>query len=57
MAFLAKLFGKKKENTPAPQVPVEEEGLTPEDLIAFPYGKNVRPGVRAEEGDINDLYG
>ncbi len=32
-------------------------GLTAEDLIAFPYGKNVKPGVKAEEGDISDLYG
>ena len=33
------------------------EGLTEEDLIAFPYGKNVKPGVPAEEGEISDLYG
>ena len=32
------------------------EGLTTEDLIAFPYGKNVKPGVPAEEGDMSDLY-
>ena len=31
-------------------------GLTAEDLIAFPYGKNVRPGAAAVEGDISDLY-
>ena len=31
-------------------------GLTAEDLIAFPYGKNVKPGVAAQEGDISDLY-
>ena len=32
-------------------------GLTPEDLIAFPYGKNVKPGVKAVEGDMSNLYG
>lgn len=32
-------------------------GLTPEDLIAFPYGKNVKPGVKAVEGDLSNLYG
>jgi hypothetical protein len=35
MAFLAKLFGKKKDNTPAPQAVAEdEEGLTPEEEAA-----------------------
>ena len=33
------------------------DGLSAEDLIAFPYGKNVRPGAAAVEGDISDLYG
>jgi len=33
------------------------KGLTAEDLIAFPYGKNVRPGVAAVEGDMSNLYG
>ena len=32
-------------------------GLTAEDLIAFPYGKNVKPGVAAIEGDMSNLYG
>ena len=32
------------------------EGLTEEDYIAFPYGKNVKPGVPAEKGDLRDLY-
>lgn len=32
------------------------EGLSTEDLIAFPYGKNVKPGAPAEEGDMSDLY-
>ena len=31
MAFLAKLFGKKKDNTPAEETLVEEEGLTAEE--------------------------
>ena len=33
------------------------EGLTEEDLIAFPYGKNVKPGANTVEGDISDIYG
>lgn len=32
-------------------------GLSAEDLIAFPYGKNVKDGVPAVEGDMSDLYG
>ena len=32
------------------------EGLTAEDLIAFPYGKNVKDGVPAQESDISELY-
>ena len=32
-------------------------GLTAEDLIAFPYGKNVKEGVPAVEGDMSNLYG
>lgn len=31
-------------------------GLSTDDMIAFPYGKGVKPGVKAEEGDLNDLY-
>ena len=31
-------------------------GLSPEDLIAFPYGKNVREGAKAVEADISTLY-
>lgn len=31
-------------------------GLTEEDLVAFPYGKNVKEGAPAEEGDVSDLY-
>ncbi len=33
------------------------DGLTEDDMIAFPYGKNVKAGVPAEEGDYSDLYG
>ena len=32
------------------------DGLTSEDLIAFPYGKNVKEGVPAQESDISELY-
>ena len=31
-------------------------GVTEEDLIAFPYGKDVRDGAPAEEKDISSLY-
>lgn len=31
-------------------------GLTEDDLVAFPYGKNVKEGAPAEEGDVSDLY-
>lgn len=33
------------------------DGLSEEDLVAFPYGKNVKPGAPAEEGDYSDMYG
>ena len=33
------------------------EGLSEEDLVAFPYGKNVKPGAKALEGDLSKLYG
>jgi len=32
-------------------------GLSEEDLVAFPYGKNVKAGAIAVEGDMSDLYG
>ena len=32
-------------------------GLSEEDLVAFPYGKNVKAGAVAQEGDMSDLYG
>ena len=31
-------------------------GITQEDLLAFPYGKNVKEGAPAEERDISELY-
>lgn len=31
-------------------------GLTAEDFLAFPYGKNVKPGAITEESDISTLY-
>ena len=34
------------------------EGLTAEDYLAFPYGKNVRDGVQAVTcEDLSQLYG
>ena len=32
-------------------------GVSEEDYIAFPYGKNVKPGAPTQEGDMSDLYG
>ena len=32
-------------------------GLSQEDMVAFPYGKYVKPGAPTAEGDISDLYG
>ena len=31
-------------------------GLSAEDEVAFPYGKNVFPGAKTTEGDLSDLY-
>ena len=31
-------------------------GLTVDDLIAFPYGKNLKEGAPAVESDVSDLY-
>jgi multidrug efflux pump subunit AcrA (membrane-fusion protein) len=33
------------------------EGLTAEDFIAFPYGKNLKPGAPTVESDPSALYG
>lgn len=32
-------------------------GLSMEDSVAFPYGKNVKPGVKTVDGDYSTLYG
>ena len=32
-------------------------GLSETDFIAFPYGKNVKPGAPTREADLSDLYG
>ena len=32
-------------------------GLSAEDFIAFPYGKDLKPGAPTQEADISDLYG
>ena len=32
-------------------------GLTEEDFVAFPYGKNVKIGAITRQGDLSDLYG
>jgi hypothetical protein len=32
------------------------EGLGEEDFLAFPYGKNVKPGAETVESDISVLY-
>ena len=32
-------------------------GLTEEDLVAFPYGKNVKAGAPTVESDLSALYG
>lgn len=47
MAFLAKLFGKKKENTSAPQA--TEEGLTPEEEAALLRQEAPTAGVSSVE--------
>ena len=31
-------------------------GLTADDLIAFPYGKNLKEGAPTVESDPSDLY-
>lgn len=32
-------------------------GISQEDWIAFPYGKNVKEGAKTKEGSMNQLYG
>ena len=31
-------------------------GLSEEDHVAFPYGKNVKPGAKVNESSIDALY-
>jgi hypothetical protein len=31
-------------------------GLTMEDAVAFPYGKNVKEGAKTREGTLSDIY-
>ena len=33
------------------------DGLSEEDYLAFPYGKNVKPGAPTRESDLSELYG
>jgi len=33
------------------------EGLGEEDFVAFPYGKNLKPGAETVESDLSALYG
>ena len=33
-----------------------KSGVTEDDWIAFPYGKNVRDGAKVREGSLEDLY-
>ena len=33
------------------------EGITSDDFLAFPYGKDVKEGMPTVEGDLSDLYG
>ena len=53
MAFLAKLFGKKKDNTPAEEALVGEEGLTPEE----PLDEDLVSAAAAEAAEAAILSG
>ena len=33
-----------------------KDGLSTEDYIAFPYGKDVKPGAKTNEAAIDELY-
>ena len=33
-----------------------KSGVTEDDWIAFPYGKNVKDGAKVKEGSIEDMY-
>ena len=34
-----------------------KSGVSPEDYLAFPYGKQVKIGAKTVEGDLSNLYG
>lgn len=53
MAFLAKLFGKKKDNKPDEKVLAEEEGLTPEE----PLDEDLVSAATAEAAEAALLSG
>ncbi len=53
MAFLAKLFGKKKDNKPDEEVLAEEEGLTPEE----PLDEDLVSAAAAEAAEAALLSG
>ena len=53
MAFLAKLFGKKKDNKPDEEVLTEEEGLTPEE----PLDEDLVSAAAAEAAEAALLSG
>ena len=52
MAFLAKLFGKKKDNTPAEEALVEEEGFTPEEPLDEEEGSTPEEEAAAEKAEM-----
>ena len=57
MAFLAKLFGKKKDNTPAEEALVEEEGFTPEEPLDEEEGLTPEEEAAAEAAEAALLNG
>ena len=54
MAFLAKLFGKKKDNKPDEEVLTEEEGLTPEEEAAYKLGRNHRVSGKPKHASVSE---
>ena len=53
--LVAVLVQLNRHNVVAGYVEIKD-GLTEDDMVAFPYGKNVKPGVPTEEGDYSDMY-
>ena len=47
---------EKKEGTLKGTYTEIRSGLTADDYVAFPYGKNVKPGAGTQEGDPSTLY-